>query len=146
MDPALLLGDVDPANNFAMNGLAMHFACLLIADGHTLPPCLFIDILMEKSQTLKEFIRIQHVGLCLTANVRAQLATIRIYDTYTANANLLLWFTITNTLNLENRLFELPYWISIYLKKIMLCPHWRTYRTMFPENCDLLNNNYVSYM
>ena len=66
-----------------------------------------MDVLTDKSQTLREFIRIQHVGLCLTANIRAQSATIRIYDTFTANVNLLFWFTITNTLDLENRLFEL---------------------------------------
>ena len=107
MNPHQLVGLVGPANNFAMNGLAMHFAQILIADGHTLPPHLFMDVLTEKSQTLREFIKIQHVGLCLTANIRAQSATIRIYDTFTANINLLLRFTITNTLDLENHLFEL---------------------------------------
>ena len=49
MDPVMLLGDLDPANNFAMNGLAMHFACILIADGHTLPPHLFMDALNDKA-------------------------------------------------------------------------------------------------
>ena len=66
-----------------------------------------MDVLTDKSQTLREFIKIRHVGLCLTTNIRAQSATIRIYDTFTANINLLLSFTITNTLDLENRLFEL---------------------------------------
>ena len=66
-----------------------------------------MDILTEKSQNLQEFIRTRHVGLCLTANIRAQSATIRIYDTFTANHNLLLGVTIMNTLDLENRLFEL---------------------------------------
>ena len=66
-----------------------------------------MDVLTGKSQTLQEFIRIQHVGPCLTANIKAQSAIIRIYDTFTANVNLLLRFTITNTLDLENRLFEL---------------------------------------
>ena len=107
MNPHQLVGLVGPANNFAMNGLAMHFARILIADGHTLPPHLFMDVLTEKSQTLREFIKIQHVGLCLTANIRAQSATISIYDTFTTNINLLLRFTITNTLDLENCLFEL---------------------------------------
>ena len=107
MDPALLLGDLDPANNFATNGLAMHFARLLIADGHLPSPHLFMDVLIDKAETLQEFIRTQHIGLCLTANIRAQSAIIRIYDTFTTNGNLLLRFTITNTLNLENRLFKL---------------------------------------
>ena len=68
MNPHQLVGLVGPANDFAMNGLAMHFAQILIADGHTLPPHLFMDVLTEKSQTLREFITIQHVGLCLTPN------------------------------------------------------------------------------
>ena len=38
MNPHQLVGLVGPANNFAMNGLVMHFARILIADGHTLPP------------------------------------------------------------------------------------------------------------
>ena len=52
MNPHQLVGLVGPANNFAMNSLAMHFAQILIADGHTLPPHLFMDVLTEKSQTL----------------------------------------------------------------------------------------------
>ena len=38
MNPHQLVGLVGPANEFAMNGLAMHFACILIAGGHTLLP------------------------------------------------------------------------------------------------------------
>ena len=65
MNPHQLVGLVGPANNFAINGLAMHFAQILIADGHT---HLFMDVLTEKSQNLREFIRTRHVGLCLTDN------------------------------------------------------------------------------
>ena len=104
MNPHQLVGLVGPANEFAMNGLAMHFAQILIVDGHTLPLHLFMDVLTEKSQTLREFIKIQHVGLCLTANIRAQSATIRVYNMFTTNINLLLRFTIMNTLDLENHL------------------------------------------
>ena len=107
MDPVMLLRDLDPANNFAMNGLAMHFACILIADGHTLPPRLFTDIMVDKAETLHKFIITQHIGLCLTANIRAQSATFHVYDTFSAYTNMLLQFTITNTLDLENHLFEL---------------------------------------
>ena len=103
----MLHGNLDPTNNFAVNGLAMHFACILIADGHTLPPHLFMDVLIDRAETLQEFIRIQDIGFCLTANIRAHSAVFRIYDTLTANANLLLRFTLTNTLDLENHLLEL---------------------------------------
>ena len=136
MDPAILFGDVDPANNFTMNGLPMHFVHILIADGHTLPPHLFMDVLTEKSEILKEYIQIQHVGLCLTANIRAQSAAIRIYDTYTANINLLLRFTITNALDLENCLFELyeevHALVDIHLpEEDDDMPYWRMYQIIF---------------
>ena len=107
MNPHQLVGLVGPANKFAMNGLAMHFAHILIAGGHTLPSCLFMDVLLDKAETLREYIRTQHIDFCLTATIRAQSAIFRIYDTFTTNMNLLLRFTITNTLDLENHLFEL---------------------------------------
>ena len=107
MNPHQLVGLVGLANEFAMNGLAMHIACILIAGGHTLPSHLFMDVLLDKAKTLREYIRTQHIGFCLTTNIRAQSAIFRIYDTFTANMNLLLRFTITNTLNLENHLFKL---------------------------------------
>ena len=52
MNPHQLVGLVGPANKFTMNGLAMHFACILIAGGHTLPPHLFMDVLIDKAETL----------------------------------------------------------------------------------------------
>ena len=76
MNPHELVGLVGPANNFAVGGIPMHLAQILLQDGHTLPPHLFMDVLTEKTQTLLEFIRIQHVGLCMTANIRVQSATL----------------------------------------------------------------------
>ena len=52
MDQHQLIGLGGPANDFAMNGLAMHFACILIARGHTLPSCLFMDVLLNKAEKL----------------------------------------------------------------------------------------------
>ena len=66
-----------------------------------------MDVLLNKAETLQEYIKTQHIGICLTVYIRAQSAIFRIYDTFTTNTNLLLRFTITNTLDLENRLFEL---------------------------------------
>ena len=76
MNPHQLVGLVGPANNFAVGGTPMHLTQILINDGHTLPPHLFMDVITEKTQTLLEFIRIHHVGLCMTANIRAQTATL----------------------------------------------------------------------
>ena len=52
MNQHQLIGLVGPANEFAMNGLAMHFMCILIAGGHTLPSHLFMDVLLDKAETL----------------------------------------------------------------------------------------------
>ena len=87
--------------------MTMHLARILLMEGHSLPPHLFLDILTEKTQTLLEFIRIHHVGLCLTANIRAQMAIIRIYDTFTATITQLLQITISILPDLENQLFQL---------------------------------------
>ena len=43
MDPAMLFGDVNPANNFAMGGLPMHFAKVLLTEGKPIPKTLFLD-------------------------------------------------------------------------------------------------------
>ena len=72
----MLFGHLDPANIFAISSTPIHLTQLFLLDGHTLLPHLFMDILTEKSQTLLEFVRVQHVGLCMTANIRAQSATI----------------------------------------------------------------------
>ena len=107
MNQHQLIGLGGPANDFAMNGLAMHFMHILMAGGHTLSSRLFMDVLLDKAKNLREYIKTQHIGICLTVNIRAQSAIFRVYDTFTTNTNLLLRFTITNTLDLENRLFEL---------------------------------------
>ena len=107
MNPHELVSLVGPANNLAMGSIPMHLARILLQDGHTLPPHLFMDVLTEKTQTLLEFIRLRHVGLCMTANIRAQSATLQVYDTFTATITQLFQVTITNTLDLENQLFHL---------------------------------------
>ena len=54
-----------------------------------------------------EFIKIHHVGFCLTANIGTNTAIIRIYDPFTATITQLLQITITNLPDLENQLFQL---------------------------------------
>ena len=48
MDPAMLFGNLDPANNFAMGGLPMHFMKVLLTEGKPIPKTLFLDIMVEK--------------------------------------------------------------------------------------------------
>ena len=58
MNPHELISLVGPVNNFAVGGMPMHLARILLQGGHTLPPHLFMDALTEKTQTLLEFIRL----------------------------------------------------------------------------------------
>ena len=57
MDPAMLFGDLNPANNFAMGGLPMHFAKVLITEGKSIPKTLFLVVMAEKTQILIEYIK-----------------------------------------------------------------------------------------
>ena len=58
-----LVGMVRPANNFEMGGMPMHLARIPLLEGKSLPEHLFLDVMIEKTQTLIEFIRIHHLGL-----------------------------------------------------------------------------------
>ena len=49
MDPAFMLNDLDPTNQFAMGGLNMAFTAELTHEGKPLLKTLFIDIMMEKT-------------------------------------------------------------------------------------------------
>ena len=107
MDPTMLLGDLDPANNFAMGGLPMHLAKILITEGKPIPKTLFLDIMVEKTQILIEHIKIHHLGLCLTANIGGNTAVIRVYDNFATVNTQILQMTISNLLGLEDQLFRL---------------------------------------
>ena len=47
MNPYQLIRLVRPTNNFAMDGIPMHFANMLIAEGKPVPQVLFSDIMDE---------------------------------------------------------------------------------------------------
>ena len=83
MDPALVLNDLDPANNFAMGGLPMALARALLLEGKPLPKTLFLDVMVEKTQKLIQHIKNHHLGLALTANICENTAIIRVYDNFT---------------------------------------------------------------
>ena len=69
MNPHQLVRLTGPANNFAMGGMPMHFANILIADGKPVPQTLFLEIMIEKTQLLIEHINNHHLGICLTVNI-----------------------------------------------------------------------------
>ena len=107
MEPAFMLGDLDPANRFAMEGLNMPFAAELHRNGKPLPKLLFIDIMVEKTQKLIEHINHHHLGLSLTANIGENSAIIKMYDNYATVNSQLLHVTISNLWDLEMQLWRL---------------------------------------
>ena len=107
MNPHQLVSLVGPANNFAMGGVPMHLARILLLEGKSLPEHLFLDVMVKKTQILIEFIRNHHLGLCLTANITKNTAVVQIYDNFAMGNTLLLQVTVSNLPNLETQLFQL---------------------------------------
>ena len=103
----MLIGMVDPANNFTMGGLPMHLAKVLLMEGKPLPKELFVEVLIEKTQILIEHIKNHHLGLCLTANIGGNTAVVCIYDNFATVNTQILQITISNLLDLEDQLFHL---------------------------------------
>ena len=96
MDPAFLLGHLDPANNFMMGGLNMTFARELLLEGKPLPKMLFINVMVEKTQILIEHIKNHHLGLLLTANIGTNTTVFKMYDNFATVNSQLLHITISN--------------------------------------------------
>ena len=96
MDPAFMFGHLDPANRFAMDGLNMAFTAKLNREEKPLPKLLFIDVMVEKMQKLIDHIKQHKLGLSLTANIRENSATVKMYDNYTMTISQLLHITISN--------------------------------------------------
>ena len=107
MDPHQLVSLVGPANNFAMGGMPMNFARILLKKGHSLPKHLFLDVMVKKTQILINFIKNHHLGLCLTANIGGNTAVVQVYDNFATINTQLLQVTISNLPDLENQLFQL---------------------------------------
>ena len=107
MNPHQLIGLVEPANNFAMGGIPMHFANVLISEGKPVPQILFLDIMVKKTQLLIEHINNHHLGLCLMANIGNNTAVVQIHDNFATVNSQIMQITISNLPNLETQLFQL---------------------------------------
>ena len=88
----------------------MAFTAELTSEGKPLLKMLFIDIIMEKTQMLINHIKHLHLGLSLMANIRKNVATVKVYGNYTINS-LFLHVTISNLWDIEDQLFRL--WVEV---------------------------------
>ena len=111
MDPAFMLGNLDPANHFAMESLNIAFAAELNQDGKPLPKLLFIDVMVEKTQKLIDHIKQFQLALSLAANVNENMVTVKIFDNYATTNSQKLYVTISNLWDLEDQLYRL--WIEV---------------------------------
>ena len=102
-----MLNDLDPANNFAMGCLPMALARALLLKGKPLNKTLFLNVMVEKTQKLIQYIKDHLLGLSLTANISENVANIRMYDNYATVNSQLLHITILNHSDLENQLWRL---------------------------------------
>ena len=119
MNPFQLIGLTGPVNNFAMGGLPMHFANILIADEKPVPQTLCLDIMVEKMQILIEHINNHHLGLCLTTNIGNNSAVIRIYNNFATINTQMLQVTVSNLPNIETQLFQLYVEVTDILHDLM---------------------------
>ena len=103
----MLFGDLNLANNFAMGGLPMHFAKVLLREGKPVPKTLFLNVMVEKTQILIDHIKNHHLGLCLMANIGTNTVIIGMYDNYATINSQLLHVTISNLPDLEAQLWRL---------------------------------------
>ena len=101
---------MDTAFEFSVNELNMEFAINLIADGHSIPGDLIVDILTEKCQLIHKHIRSRKDCLLLVANINRTVATIKLFDRNLEDSQL-LHCTISNHSDLEEQLYRL--WIEV---------------------------------
>ena len=99
-----MLNDLDLANNFAMVGLPMALARVLLLEGKPISKTLFLDVMVEKRQILIQHIKSHHLGLALTANINENTTIIRVYNNFTTINSQLLHITVSNHSDLENQL------------------------------------------
>ena len=119
-NPHRLVGLTGPANNFAMGGLPMHFAGILIANEKPVPHTLFQEIMVEKTQILIDHVNNHHLGLCLPANIGQNSPVIRVYNNFATVNTQMLQVTISNLPNLKTQLFMLYVEITAILHDLML--------------------------
>ena len=110
MDPTFMFGNLDPANQFAMEGLNMAFVAELTCDRKPLPKLLFLDIMTEKTQMLIDHLKHLQLGLSLVANINENVAPMKIYKNYAVDS-LKLHVTISNLWDIEDQLLRL--WIEV---------------------------------
>ena len=97
---------MEAASTFAVAGETMVFTLRRISEGHSIPPALFVEIIVEKCHLINFHFEKSKNHLRVVANVNATTATISLHD-INIEDSLLKIVTIVNTSDLEQQLVHL---------------------------------------
>ena len=97
---------MEAASTFAVAGETMCFTLRRISEGHSTPPALFVEIIVEKCHLINFHFRRAKNHLRVVANVNATTATIALHD-INIEDSILKIVTIVNTSDLEQQLVHL---------------------------------------
>ena len=97
---------MEAASTFAVVGETMDFTLRRISEGHSTPPALFVEIIVEKCHLINFYFVRARNHLCVVANVNATTATIALHDINIEDSTLKI-VTIVNTSDLEQQLVHL---------------------------------------
>ena len=101
---------MEAAYEFTLSGDNMDFALYRIRDRHLTPPCLFIDIMVEKCQLINHHFCNTRDHLRVVASVTNTAATVKFHDTLLADSELRM-VTLSNKPDIEDQLVQL--WIEV---------------------------------
>ena len=97
---------MDSAYEFAWSGELIDFTLHHILEGHSTPPTLFQEVMVEKCRLVNYHFSNTRDHLSLVANVSNTTATITFYNTLIEDSQLKI-VTITNTPDIETQLVHL---------------------------------------
>ena len=83
----------------------MAYAAELTGGRQPLPKLLFLDIMTEKTQMLIDHLKHLQLGLSLVANIRENVETVKVCDSYAVDS-LKLHITISNLWDIEDQLIQ----------------------------------------
>ena len=97
---------MEAATTFAVVGETMDFTLRHISEGHSTPPALFVEIIVEKCHLINYHFKRTKNHLHVVANVNATTATIALHDINIEDSTIKI-VTIVNTSDLEQQLVHL---------------------------------------
>ena len=97
---------MEAAIEFAVSGENMEFAIYRIREGHSTPPALFRDIIVDKWQLINHHFCNTQDHLRIVASVTNTAATAKFHDTTLEDSELKI-VTLSNTSDLEDQLIHL---------------------------------------